>query len=119
MTGTQLADYSNAGDNLTLVAPTDSKEIDANGTISTFGGTSCANPNVAGVAALVWSENRELSGGDLREILTTSAMDLGTTGRDATYGAGTINAESAVRPAHALSVDHELASLYSHTDFLA
>ena len=46
-------------------------------------------------------------------------MDLGAIGRDDTYGAGTINAESAVRRSHALSVDHELASLYSHTDFLA
>ena len=46
-------------------------------------------------------------------------MDLGALGRDDTYGAGTINAESAVRRSHALSVDYELASLYSHTDFLA
>ncbi|WP_036913217.1 MULTISPECIES: S8 family peptidase [unclassified Prochlorococcus] len=119
VTGTQLAGYSNAGDNLTLVAPTDSKAIDANGVIGTYGGTSCANPNAAGVAALVWSENTDLSGGDVREILTTSAMDLGDPGRDDTYGAGTINAESAVRRSHALSVDHELASLYSNTDFLA
>ena len=119
VTGTQLAGYSNRGDNLTLVAPTNSKAIDANGTISTFGGTSCANPNVAGVAALVWSENTDLDGGDVREILTTSAMDLGTLGFDNTYGAGTINAESAVRRSHALSIDNELASLYSNTDFLA
>ena len=53
MTGTELAGYSNAGDGMTMVAPTDSKAIDENGTISTFGGTSCANPNVAGVAALI------------------------------------------------------------------
>ena len=119
VTGTQLAGYSNAGDNLTLVAPTDSKAIDANGVIGTYGGTSCANPNAAGVAALVWSENTDLSGGDIREILTASAMDLGDPGRDDTYGAGTINAESAVRRSHALSVDHELAGLFSNTDFLA
>jgi subtilisin family serine protease len=119
VTGTQLAGYSNRGDNLTLVAPTDSKAIDANGTVSTFGGTSCANPNVAGAAALVWSEYLSLTGGEIREILTTSAMDLGDPGRDNTYGAGTINAESAVRRSHALSVDHELASLYSNTEFLA
>ena len=119
VTGTQLAGYSNRGDNLTLVAPTDSKAINANGTVSTFGGTSCANPNVAGVSALVWSENLSLTGGEIREILTTSAMDLGDPGRDNTYGAGTINAESAVRRSHALSVDNELASLYSNTKFLA
>ncbi len=119
VTGTELAGYSNRGDNLTLVAPTDSQSIDANGWQRSFGGTSCANPNVAGVAALVWSENLSLTGGEVRDILTTSAMDLGATGRDDTYGAGTINAESAVRRSHALSVDNELASLYSNTDFLA
>ena len=119
MTGTQLADYSNRGDNLTLVAPTDSKAINANGTVSTFGGTSCANPNVAGAAAIVWNENLSLTGGEVKEILTTSAMDLGDPGRDDTYGAGTVNIDSAVRRSHALSVDHELASLYSNTDFLA
>ncbi|WP_413398249.1 S8 family serine peptidase [Prochlorococcus sp. MIT 1312] len=119
VTGTELAGYSNRGDNLTLVAPTDSQSIDANGWQRSFGGTSCANPNVAGVAALVWSENLSLTGGEVRDILTTSAMDLGATGRDDTYGAGTINAESAVRRSHALSVDNELASLYNNTDFLA
>ncbi|WP_413360704.1 S8 family serine peptidase [Prochlorococcus sp. MIT 1201] len=119
VTGTQLAGYSNRGDNLTLVAPTDSKAINANGTVSTFGGTSCANPNVAGAAAIVWSENLSLTGGEIREILTTSAMDLGDPGRDDTYGAGTVNIDSAVRRSHALSVDNELASLYSNTEFLA
>ncbi|WP_236076871.1 S8 family serine peptidase, partial [Prochlorococcus marinus] len=119
VTGTQLAGYSNRGDNLTLVAPTNSKAINANGTVSTFGGTSCANPNVAGAAAIVWSENLSLTGGEIREILTTSAMDLGDPGRDNTYGAGTVNIDSAVRRSHALSVDNELASLYSNTEFLA
>ena len=49
----------------------------------------------------------------------TSAMDLGDAGIDNTFGAGSINVESAVRRSHALAVDHELASLYSNTDFLA
>ncbi|KZR79462.1 S8 family serine peptidase [Cyanobacteria bacterium 150SLHB] len=119
VTGTQLDADSNAGWNLTLVAPEASKAIDANGTLSTFTKTSCANPNVAGAAAIVWSENLSLTGGEIREILTTSAMDLGATGRDDTYGAGTVNIDSAVRRAHALSVDNELASLYSNTEFLA
>lgn len=118
-TGTELADYSNAGDGMTMVAPTDSQSIDANGTVRSFGGTSCASPNLAGAAALVWSENLALTGVDVKDIIMTSAMDLGDAGIDDTYGAGSINVESAVRRAHALSVDHELASLYSNTDFLA
>ena len=119
ITGTQLAGYSNAGDGMTMVAPTDSKAIDANGTVTNHNGTSCANPNLAGAAAIVWSENLALTGIEIKEIITTSAMDLGDPGPDDTYGAGTVNLDSAVRRAHALSVDHELASLYSNTDFLA
>ena len=119
ITGYQLADYSNRGDNLTYVAPTDSRSIDANGNITTFTGTSCANPNAAGVAALVWSENTCLDGGELREILTQSAMDLGSAGRDSTYGHGLLNAEAAVRRSHALAENQELASFYSNDEFLA
>ena len=118
-TGTELANYSNAGDGLTMVAPTDSQSIDANGTVRSFSGTSCASPNLAGAAALVWSENLALTGVEVKDIIMTSAMDLGIPGTDDTYGAGAINAESAVRRSHALSVDYELASLYSNTDFLA
>ncbi|KZR70276.1 Minor extracellular protease Epr precursor [Prochlorococcus marinus str. MIT 1313] len=119
VTGTELAGYSNAGDGMTMVAPTDSQSIDANGTVSSFGGTSCASPNLAGAAALVWSENLALTGVEVKDIITTSAMDLGDPGTDDSYGAGTVNIDSAVRRAHALSADHELASLYSNTDFLA
>ncbi|WP_413324858.1 S8 family peptidase [Synechococcus sp. MIT S9503] len=119
VTGIELADYSNAGDGLTMVAPTDSLSIDANGSVGNFSGTSCASPNLAGAAALVWSENLALTGVEIKDIIMTSAMDLGVPGSDSTYGAGTINAESAVRRSHALSVDHELASFYSNTDFLA
>jgi len=119
ITGYQLAGYSNRGDNLTYVAPTDSRSIDADGNISTFTGTSCANPNAAGVAALVWSENTSLDGGELREILTQSAMDLGSMGRDNTYGHGLLNAESAVRRSYALAENEVLASFYSNDQFLA
>ena len=118
VTGTELADYSNAGDGMTMVAPTDSNAIDANGNGTVFNGTSAAAPNLAGAAALVWSENLALTGIEVKEIITTSSMDLGDPGSDATYGAGTVNVESAVRRAHALSVDNELANLYSNTEFL-
>jgi subtilisin family serine protease len=115
----ELADYSNAGANLTLVAPTDSPSINGDGDITDYGGTSCANPNVAGVAALVWSENTCLSGSDVRDLLTHSAMDLGDFGRDTTFGHGLVNAESAVRRSHALAENYELASFYTNDQFLA
>ena len=115
----ELAGYSNAGANLTLVAPTDSPSINGDGDITDFGGTSCANPNVAGVAALVWSENTCLSGSDVRDLLTHSAMDLGDIGRDNTFGHGLVNAEAAVRRSHALAENKELASFYANDEFLA
>ena len=40
-------------------------------------GTSMAAPHVAGVAALVWADNRNASNTDIREILQDTAEDLG------------------------------------------
>ena len=118
--GTALADYSNRGNNLTLVAPTNSDSIiNSGGGISTFGGTSCANPNLSGVAALVWSENDKLDGGELREIMISSAMDLEAGGFDNTTGFGLVNAEGATRRAHALDQNAELASFWTNGEFLA
>ena len=119
VTGYELATYSNRGDNLTYVAPTDSRSINGDGDVGIFNGTSCANPNASGVAALVWSENTGLEGCDVREIMTQSAMDLGDVGRDNTYGHGLLNAEAAVRRSHALAENQQLASFYSNDEFLA
>ena len=120
VTGTDLASYSNRGSNLTLVAPTDNWSIDnSSGNVVGFGGTSSANPNLAGVAALVWSENAQINGEELREILIGSAMDLGTNGFDNTFGSGLVNAESAMRRAHALDQNQELASFWMNNEFMA
>ena len=102
------------------MAPTNSPAIgNADGLITTFTGTSCANPNLAGVAALVWGENETLDGRDVRDILTNSATDLGVQGYDGTFGHGLVNAEAAVRRAHALAQNNELASFWNHQDVFA
>lgn len=108
-----IASYSNRGSNLTLMAATDSPAMDKLGNINFFGGTSCANPNMAGIASLVWSVNSSLTGGQLRQILIDTAMDLGTAGRDNTFGNGLVNADAAVRRAWALQRSSDLANLYS------
>ena len=118
-TAARIAPYSNRGDDLTLVAPTDTNVIDGNGNVGNFNGTSAANPNLAGVAALVWSENTSIDGGELREILVSSAMDLGTGGFDSTFGNGLVNAEGAIRRAHALDANPELALFWNNDSFLA
>lgn len=108
-----LASYSNRGSNLTMVAATNSPAMDKYGNMGIFGGTSCANPNMAGVASLVWSVNSNLDGGELRQVMVDTAMDLGTAGRDNTFGSGLVNADAAVRRAYALGRNYDLANLYS------
>lgn len=108
-----LADYSNRGPNLTLVAPTDSPSVTISGQRKYFGGTSAANPNMAGMASLVWSVNPKLTGGELRQVLIDTAMDLGDPGRDNTFGFGLVNTDAAVRRAFALGRDSQVANLYS------
>lgn len=109
-----LAGYSNRGSNLTMVAPTDSLANDFFGTTN-FSGTSCANPNLAAMASLVWSMNPKLSGAQVRYILEQTGMDLGAAGRDNTFGSGLVNAGLAVRRAAALARDYDLAVLPQFT----
>jgi serine protease len=105
----ERAGYSNFGRNLTLMAPTLVPTVNRSGEEGYFGGTSAANPNVAAIAALVWGVNLNLTGAEVRNILTETAMDLGGIGRDDYYGAGLVNADAAVRRAYALGRDRALA----------
>ncbi len=105
------ASYSNYGAGLTLMAATNSPSINAFGAQQSFGGTSCANPNMAGIASLVWSVNSYLSGAQLRQIMTDTAMDLGATGRDDLFGYGLVNADAAVRRASAMNRNYDVANL--------
>jgi subtilisin family serine protease len=60
-------------------------------------GTSFASPIVAGVAALVDGKHAgTLDHGQLKTILSQSAVDLGTTGTDDLFSHGRVNASAAV-----------------------
>jgi subtilisin len=61
-----------------------------------YSGTSMASPHVAGAAALVLGTGTPLTNAQLRNILTSTAQDLGATGRDSLYGFGLVNAVAAV-----------------------
>jgi len=61
-----------------------------------YSGTSMASPHVTGVAALVLGTGAPLTNVQIRDILTSTAQDLGATGRDSLYGFGLINAIAAV-----------------------
>ncbi|MBD2096492.1 S8 family serine peptidase [Trichocoleus sp. FACHB-591] len=102
---------SNYGEGLTLMGPSEVVATGATpagsgtnfGYETQFNGTSAATPNVAGVASLVWSINSELTATQVREILSTTAYDLGDPGYDEEYGDGFVNADAAVRRAIALA----------------
>lgn len=59
-------------------------------------GTSMACPHVAGLAALVWGANPELSAAGVRAIIESTAEDRGEPGWDPTYGHGRVNAHAAI-----------------------
>jgi subtilisin family serine protease len=60
-------------------------------------GTSMACPHVAGLAALIKSQDTTLTPDQVEYILETSADDLGDTGWDTFYGSGRINASWALQ----------------------
>jgi serine protease len=70
---------------------------------SNFNGTSAAAPNVTGVASLVWSANPNLSAAQVSQIVSQTAVDLGSVGYDKFTGAGFVNADAAVRRSLAMS----------------
>jgi subtilisin family serine protease len=63
----------------------------------TESGTSMACPHAVGVAALVWSVAPAASASAVKSALFNSTTDLGTTGRDNTFGFGLLDAYAAAR----------------------
>ena len=62
-----------------------------------FTGTSFAAPLVSGVAALLWSQYPELTASEISRALFSSAFDLGSSGRDHSYGYGRVDAYRALK----------------------
>jgi len=107
--------YSNYGPGLSISAPGGDLNVDQNndgygdgvlqqtiagGNVGKFGyyfyqGTSMATPHVSAVAALVASQGIS-SPTDIRNILESTALDLGAPGWDENYGYGLVDAYKAV-----------------------
>ena len=95
--GISLADglalkASGLGQNATVVSVVDKP---ASG-YEAWEGTSMATPHVSGVAALIWSFNPGWSNVQIRTALQATAQDLGSPGRDTSYGFGLVQAKAAL-----------------------
>lgn len=60
-------------------------------------GTSMACPHAVGTAALVWATSPNSTAGNIATALEQTAKDLGTPGKDNTYGFGLVSAYDAAR----------------------
>ena len=61
-----------------------------------FQGTSMAAPHVAGLAALLMSQMPSLTGAQVEKIIRMTAKDLGTKGKDDSFGYGLIQPRAAL-----------------------
>ena len=77
-----------------LAAGTAAVSVEA-GDYGYMDGTSMATPGVAGVAALVWSNNPTCTGTQIRDALKATAEDAGAAGKDVYFGYGIAKAKDA------------------------
>lgn len=61
-----------------------------------FDGTSMATPHVSAAAAVVWAAKPTLTNTQLLSLLTSTATDLGTAGKDNNFGYGLVNPLKAI-----------------------
>lgn len=95
----QPASFSNRGPQVDLSAPgVEIFSLDKDGFyLDGLQGTSFSTPQVSGVAALIWGSYPEWSAAQVTEVLTATARDIGSAGKDDLTGWGRIDAEAAIR----------------------
>jgi hypothetical protein len=105
-----LGPTNNMANSVKITGPTNTTAafFNADGVLNmgTYGGTSCATPNVAGAAAAFWSKHPSLSAADVRRILYSKARiyrDWGSVGYDHEFGHG-----------GAYLIDYQGKNLYVH-----
>ncbi len=94
-----IACFSNRGSELDVVAPGAAVTSAAHGSDSgvvTYYGTSQATPHVAGLAALLLDQDPSRTPATVRQIIRSTARDLGAAGWDSTFGAGRMDVIAAL-----------------------
>ncbi|MAG47183.1 hypothetical protein CL617_01135 [archaeon] len=78
-----------------VVAPgVDILSSDSNGGYVSNSGTSMATPHVSGVAALLLDWNENLTHSDVKYLLESTALRLGSPGKDIKYGSGLVDVKN-------------------------
>lgn len=94
------ASWSSYGSFVTLSAPGSGIWTTRMGNgYAAVNGTSYASPVAAGVAALMMAAAPTLSNSRIESLLASTAVDLGTAGRDNDFGYGRVDAAAAVKAA--------------------
>ncbi|WP_342723073.1 S8 family serine peptidase [Bradyrhizobium sp. B097] len=98
--GERLMAASNRGSYIALAAPGADLLVPVpDGKYQLMSGTSFSAAFVSGIAALVLERSPALKPAEVRKVLTGTARDLGTPGRDDLFGAGEADALAAVMAA--------------------
>ena len=97
-----LTSWSSYGSYVAIAAPgAGIWTTGSDGGYRSMSGTSFSSPITAGVVALMMSAKPTLGSSQVESLLYSTALDLGTAGRDMYYGYGRVDAAAAVRAASA------------------
>lgn len=89
--------FSNQGSYIDIAAPGSTiYSTYPSSSYTTMSGTSMATPHVAGLAALVWSQDSDLTHEEVAAQIKNTAEDLGSSGWDQQFGYGRIDAAAAM-----------------------
>ena len=94
-----VSSFSALGPELDMVAPGEnirSTTVFGTASYGSFTGTSESAPIVAGVAGLIRTKRPNFTALQTRQMLETTTVDLGTTGKDNTFGLGLLKAGAAL-----------------------